>query len=214
MKKIFTLVAMACMALGAMAQTEWNFSTWAMASFAETTTIDGLTIYAAADAGVTIDGNNKTVDGVSYTQRLKLGGAGVFDESTAAPTARVLEFDVTGACSIYVAAMSSSSSAIDRVLVACAGNKDNKIGEFTVPGPTLGSYTYNYTGSEATKIYLYSMTGGINIYDIKVTAGSSAISNIAADAQNANAPVYNLAGQRVGKDAKGILIQNGKKFVR
>lgn len=29
-----------------------------------------------------------------------------------------------------------------------------------------------------------------------------------------NAPVYNLAGQRVGKNAKGILIQNGKKFIR
>ena len=29
-----------------------------------------------------------------------------------------------------------------------------------------------------------------------------------------NAPVYNLAGQRVSKNAKGILIQNGKKFIR
>lgn len=31
---------------------------------------------------------------------------------------------------------------------------------------------------------------------------------------NENAPVYNLAGQRVSKNAKGILIQNGKKFIR
>lgn len=30
---------------------------------------------------------------------------------------------------------------------------------------------------------------------------------------NANAPVYNLAGQRVSKSTKGILIQNGKKFI-
>lgn len=28
-----------------------------------------------------------------------------------------------------------------------------------------------------------------------------------------NAPIYNLAGQRVSKDAKGILIQNGRKFI-
>lgn len=28
-----------------------------------------------------------------------------------------------------------------------------------------------------------------------------------------NAPVYNLAGQKVSKDSKGVLIQNGKKFV-
>ena len=30
---------------------------------------------------------------------------------------------------------------------------------------------------------------------------------------DANAPVYNLNGQRVSKDTKGILIQNGKKFI-
>ena len=29
-----------------------------------------------------------------------------------------------------------------------------------------------------------------------------------------NAPIYNLSGQRVDKSAKGILIQNGKKFIR
>lgn len=31
---------------------------------------------------------------------------------------------------------------------------------------------------------------------------------------NANAPIYNLAGVRVNKDYKGIVIQNGKKFVQ
>ena len=29
---------------------------------------------------------------------------------------------------------------------------------------------------------------------------------------NANAPMYNLAGQRVSKNYKGVVIQNGKKF--
>ncbi len=33
------------------------------------------------------------------------------------------------------------------------------------------------------------------------------------DAAADNAPVYNLQGQKVSKDTKGILIQNGKKFV-
>lgn len=31
--------------------------------------------------------------------------------------------------------------------------------------------------------------------------------------EDANAPIYNLAGQKVEKSQKGILIQNGKKFV-
>jgi hypothetical protein len=36
-----------------------------------------------------------------------------------------------------------------------------------------------------------------------------------ADSQEAgaNAPVYNLAGQRVSKSYRGVVVQNGKKFV-
>ncbi len=51
---------------------------------------------------------------------------------------------------------------------------------------------------------------GSSIYSINGTTG---IDNIAADGTNENAPVYNLAGQRVSKATKGILIQNGKKFI-
>ncbi len=41
------------------------------------------------------------------------------------------------------------------------------------------------------------------------------INNVTVDEElDENAPVYNLAGQRVSKDAKGIVIQNGKKYIR
>lgn len=39
------------------------------------------------------------------------------------------------------------------------------------------------------------------------------VAAIKADASDTNAPIYNLAGQKVGKDFKGLVIQNGKKFV-
>ena len=39
------------------------------------------------------------------------------------------------------------------------------------------------------------------------------INNITTEAADADAPVYNLSGQRVGKNAKGVLIKNGKKYV-
>ena len=43
---------------------------------------------------------------------------------------------------------------------------------------------------------------------------STAIKNIATETEaNANAPIYNLAGQQVSKDFKGVCIQNGKKFI-
>lgn len=42
-----------------------------------------------------------------------------------------------------------------------------------------------------------------------------AIKNVTtvAERNDANAPIFNLAGQRVGKDYKGVVIQNGKKYL-
>lgn len=43
--------------------------------------------------------------------------------------------------------------------------------------------------------------------------GATGINKVVTDVDSADAPVYNLAGQRVGKNAKGVLIKNGKKYV-
>lgn len=60
-------------------------------------------------------------------------------------------------------------------------------------------------------------TGAAGTYTVKsVYLGktSSGINNTAiAPVQNENAPLYNLAGQRVSKSYKGVVIQNGKKFL-
>lgn len=51
MKKFFTLIAAVAMAASVNAQTqEWNFSKWNAATFNETTTQDGLTVYAGKDS--------------------------------------------------------------------------------------------------------------------------------------------------------------------
>ena len=48
----------------------------------------------------------------------------------------------------------------------------------------------------------------------KKVAETSGITNITTDAANANAPVFNLAGQKVGKAYKGVVIKAGKKFIQ
>lgn len=62
----------------------------------------------------------------------------------------------------------------------------------------------NYSGTMEMNSgnYIYSLNG--------VTTG---INGVVADEVNADAPVYNLAGQRVNKNVKGILIKNGKAFI-
>lgn len=52
------------------------------------------------------------------------------------------------------------------------------------------------------------------IIPIKSIAETSGISNITIDDADANAPVYNLAGQKVSESYKGVVIKTGKKFVQ
>lgn len=59
-------------------------------------------------------------------------------------------------------------------------------------------------------VFLHSAQIGFGGFEF--TPGSTGISEITA-ADDEDAPVYNLAGQRVSKDTKGLLIKNGKKFI-
>lgn len=51
------------------------------------------------------------------------------------------------------------------------------------------------------------------IYPIEDGIVTTGINAPTVNVIDENAPIYNLAGQRVSKDAKGILIQNGRKFI-
>ena len=53
---------------------------------------------------------------------------------------------------------------------------------------------------------------GANLYTKAVSTGISG--TVVASKVNTNAPIYNLAGQKVSKSYKGVVIQNGKKFVQ
>lgn len=103
---------------------------------------------------------------------------------------------------------------------------------------TSGSYTNQYLTNGTDKVMIYnkfktnvtiSEGEGYDVTGVLVTAKLSGkivkelapistpvptgINNITTEATDANAPAYNLSGQRVGKNAKGVLIKNGKKYV-
>lgn len=59
-------------------------------------------------------------------------------------------------------------------------------------------------GGIASDNYIYLLQGDATI--------ESGINDVKADSKKANNVIYNLKGQQVSKAAKGILIQNGKKF--
>ena len=63
--------------------------------------------------------------------------------------------------------------------------------------------------------YIFNKNTQIGFGGFEFNAGVTGIDGVTVNAGvDANAPIYNLAGQRVSKDAKGILIQNGRKFIK
>lgn len=93
--------------------------------------------------------------------------------------------------------------------------KENAVAVIKVPVWDGCTYKYNAFGSKVTACgYYYSPDGQNVAISVSEAGGVDGITSIESEKVNANAPIYNLAGQKVSKNAKGILIQNGKKFIR
>ena len=221
MKKFFTLIAAVALAASVNAQTEWNFSNWDAKTYSETFTKDGLTLNINKDgkgevAAMTIDGNKKTVDDVKYTQRLKLSGTG--SASDLENLGRVVSFNVEGPGDIYVVAAHASSSGDPRTLkvAAVVDNALTSLDDISYDANEIKSFTVKYNQNKAAKILIYSGKSGMNIYDIKFTPAnvSNGISNISATSAKKDGKTYNMAGQEVSSSAKGLVIKNGKKYVK
>lgn len=217
MKKFFTLIAAVALAASVNAQTEWNFSNWDAKKYSETFTKDGLTLnIIGEDASMTIDGNKKTVDDVKYTQRLKLSGSG--SVSDLENLGRVVSFNVEGSGDIYVVAAHASSSGDPRSLkvAAVVDNAVTSLDDISYDPNEIKSFTVKYNQNKAAKILIYSGKSGMNIYDIKFTPANvtNGISNISAAAAKKNGKTYNMAGQEVSDSYKGLIIKNGKKYVK
>ena len=126
-------------------------------------TVGAFTINATESKSVVIDASSKSADNFSFTQRLKFGGTGSVE-------ARNIAYTATGAATMTVYAMSSSSSA-DRDLVL--DNGSGTVSTQKALGASLTKLTYEI--SAAGTYYLYSANSGINIYYVAVeyAAGST-----------------------------------------
>lgn len=61
---------------------------------------------------------------------------------------------------------------------------------------------------------LFSPDTQIGVYGFYFAPSDPAGISTVKASQNADAPIYNLAGQKVSKDFKGVKVQNGKKFLK
>ena len=76
--------------------------------------------------------------------------------------------------------------------------------------PVLGYIDFAMTAGKT--YWLFNPKSQIGIYGFYF-ATSTGIENVKAQVDNANAPIYNLAGQQVDNNFKGIAIQNGRKVI-
>ena len=228
MKKIFTLIAVAAMALSANAQ-KITFGeadvTTAAGLNGKTFSNEGLVLTLTdADSKMAVDANNAyfgTTEAYDkYTHRLK-SGAKSGTKSTMA-----LTIPSAGTLKIYT--RTGSNSATDRTLVITQSGTTlyNKVVQETDAAKLAGLDEADPT--KETNIYpiievavvagtveVNYPVGSMNFYGFKfVPEGvTDGIETVNAANFNANGVIYNLAGQKVGADFKGIVIKNGVKVL-
>ena len=146
---------------------------------------------------VTSAGNKITAENITKVRAntaILLKGAG-------AKTATVLSTDPVAPTTNLLAISDGTNGVNDYVLYKDA---DHAVG------------FYKWTGAALAKGKVYlpasAVTGARTFigFDENVANG---IDNVVVDTINNNAPMYNLAGQRVNKSYKGVVIVNGKKML-
>lgn len=214
MKKIFTLIAVATMAMGgANAQTKVMYAWESDFSAANKITYeDGTTIQITGNETKTI-ANAKaiTIDGTSYTTMKVSNGAQNTLTLPAGKTATKVTFysyvnkGAGGRTSYwkeiqgveYTAETTPGGELVDFNDVENYQDTPDKR-EFTLSAPA-NAITYTQIGEQLCYVVEVELSG---------TNGIDIINTVNVD----SASMYNLAGQKVDKSYKGIVIQNGHKF--
>lgn len=76
----------------------------------------------------------------------------------------------------------------------------------------LGYLTFPVEANKS--YYFFNPKSQIGLYGFEFTASDTAIESIIAPAADDDAPIYNILGQRVNNDYKGLVIKNGKKYIQ
>lgn len=198
-----------------------NVSELDTATISEFTTFGDFTVAATGEKTVVIDENGKIGDnGVEFTKRMKLGGAGSTE-------LRSVSFTTGGAATVTVYAMSGSSGENRPLLLMTADGTE--VGRVTTLGVVeesiIPALTYEIT--EAGTYYIWSEKSGINIYSIEVKeAGGAAAAPSTLSANEVPAgdvtdittwgdfTVYANADKKVTVDGNAKTGDNGMEFTQ
>ncbi len=223
MKKIFTLIAVAMMTGGAMAQGTYGVQNGdaGVASGTKNTSVNNITMTWGVEGGADFKGGNKKNEALKEllgaTAYCEGNGAnGAFDSGT------VYYFEPKNNGALQVGFVLNSGKAffvqdgegnnVNFTMTDAAGNAvELTNGGSLTDKLTGGVVKFNVVGGK--KYAVYCTGSKLGFYGFKYEVSGTGIADINADVNNADAPAYNLAGQRVNANAKGLVIKNGKKYV-
>jgi hypothetical protein len=222
MKKIFTLVAVAMMAVCANAQTI-TFTEAAAAGTLDAKTFGTGFVMTVTDTGskCVIDANSAYFgNATTYTNygfRFKTGGK--------SSTKNQLVFTIPTDGVFRFCARTGSNSDVTRNVIVTQSDTElfNKImlesdvisvDMTDATGATVSNKVYpvNSVDVKAGTVTVTYPIGSINFYEFEL-ATSTGIQKLTPIATS-SAVCYNMAGQKVSTNAKGLVIENGKKIIK
>lgn len=229
MKKFFTLIAMAIMAVSVNAQTiSWGKDDACDKGAAAESYADGelvLTCTDTANEKHQVDKNSAyfgTADNyVQYTYRFKTNGK--------SNSKNGLKLSVPAAGTLKIAVRTATSSDETRTLILTQNGteiykdflKDSNSEEVTIGEEKKTVYHYVTVDVEKGDIDITYPINAINFYafileiDPEPTPDPDDPTGVSSvKAEKSNAASYNLGGQQVKSGAKGLVIKNGKKIAQ
>ena len=223
MKKFFTLIAAVALAASVNAQVLTFTQKYTKGSVPVTFSADGLELKVVdKDGKMEVDANSQyfgTAESYkNFSFRLKSGGKSLTKNNL------ILTVPSDGTLKVYV--RTGSSSATDRNVVLTQNGTElvNKIlleseavsVSMTVDNVTKDTKVFPVISVPVKQgdVAITYPVNSVNFYGFELVKTSTGISSVNAAAAKKNGKTYNMAGQEVSSSAKGIVIKNGKKYVK
>ena len=224
MKKFFTLIAAVALAASVNAQTLSFDTEYKAGSVPATFSADGLVLTVVdTDKKMAVDANSQyfgTADSYKkFDTRLKTGGKSLSKNNL------TLTVPSDGTLKVYVRTGKAADTNRNVVLTQNGTELVNKI--LLESEAVSVDMTGDDGNVKSTKVFpvisvpvkqgdiaITYPVNSVNFYGFELVKTGTGISSVNAAAAKKDGKTYNMAGQEVSSSAKGLIIKNGKKYVK
>ena len=224
MKKFFTLIAAVALAASVNAQTLSFDAEYKAGSVPATFSADGLVLTIVdTDNKMAVDANSQyfgTADSYKkFDKRLKTGGKSLTKNNL------TLTVPSDGTLKVYVRTgkvadtnrkvvlTQNGTELVNKILLESEAVSVEMTGDDGIAKPTNVFPVISVPVKQGDVAITYPVNS-VNFYGFELVKTGTGISSVNAAAAKKNGKTYNMAGQEVSSSAKGIIIKNGKKYVK